>query len=80
MSEMSTTVPAADEPQSVEEFLGVTRKPRWRRWAKFWIPGLLVLAVVGCVVAGSGSISRAAETRSPNTSPRRWYSGRWPSK
>jgi HlyD family secretion protein len=52
MSDMSTTVPAEDEAQSVEEFLGVTRRPRWRRWAKFWIPGLLILAVVGCVLAG----------------------------
>lgn len=43
MSEMSTTIPAGEQPPSVDEFLGVEQRPRWRRWAKFWIPGLLVL-------------------------------------
>ena len=27
----------------IDEFLGTSTRPRWRRWAKFWIPGLLVL-------------------------------------
>lgn len=27
----------------IDEFLGTTTRPRWRRWAKFWVPGLLVL-------------------------------------
>jgi len=27
----------------IEEFLGTSTKPRWRRWAKFWVPGLIVL-------------------------------------
>ncbi|MBT2133044.1 efflux RND transporter periplasmic adaptor subunit [Croceibacterium sp. LX-88] len=30
---------------SVDEFLGTTERPRWRRWAKFWIPGVIVLLV-----------------------------------
>ncbi len=34
------------EPESVDEFLGAERKPRWRRWAKFWVPGLIVLLLV----------------------------------
>jgi HlyD family secretion protein len=42
-----------DQPQSVDEFLGVSEKPRWRRWAKFWIPGVLV-AVVAIWYFGSG--------------------------
>jgi len=43
MSDMTATVPAADPALSVDEFLGVETKPRWKRWAKFWVPGLLVL-------------------------------------
>ena len=27
----------------IDEFLGTSTRPRWRRWAKFWVPGLLVL-------------------------------------
>ena len=27
----------------IDEFLGTSSTPRWRRWAKFWIPGLIVL-------------------------------------
>jgi HlyD family secretion protein len=42
----STTFPPNDgRTQSVDEFLGVEERPRWRRWAKFWIPGLLVVLV-----------------------------------
>src|SRR5918994_749848 len=29
----------------IDEFLGTTTQPRWRRWAKYWVPGLLVLLV-----------------------------------
>ena len=43
MSEMSTTVPAENLPPTVEEFLGVAETPRWRKWAKYWIPGIIVL-------------------------------------
>ena len=31
------------EIESVEDFLEAERKPRWRRWAKFWVPGIIVL-------------------------------------
>src|SRR6478735_8063010 len=27
----------------IDEFLGTTSSPRWRRWAKFWVPALIVL-------------------------------------
>ena len=43
MSDMTATVPAGEQAQSVEEFLGVEKKPRWKRWAKYWVPGLIVL-------------------------------------
>jgi HlyD family secretion protein len=29
----------------IDEFLGTTTRPRWRRWAKFWVPGLIVLVL-----------------------------------
>ena len=45
MNDSSTTIAADGSAQSVNEFLGVAERPRWRRWAKFWIPGLLVLLV-----------------------------------
>jgi len=54
MSEMSTTVPAADTPQSVDEFLGVEAKPRWKRWAKYWVPGLIVLLLALWYFGDSG--------------------------
>lgn len=42
----STTFHSNDgRTQSVNEFLGVEESPRWRRWAKFWIPGLLLVLV-----------------------------------
>ncbi len=27
----------------IDEFLGTTTEPRWRRWAKFWVPALIVV-------------------------------------
>src|SRR5690606_32309087 len=35
-----------DRPPSVEEFLGTTAQPRWKRWAKYWIPALVALLLV----------------------------------
>lgn len=41
----------AEQP-SVDEFLGTKPVPRWRRWMKYWLPGigllLLVLAIAQC--------------------------------
>jgi HlyD family secretion protein len=36
----------ADETRNVDEFLGAEARPRWKRWAKFWVPGLIVLLLV----------------------------------
>lgn len=40
------------EAPNVDEFLGSKPRPRWRRWMKFWLPGvvlvLLVLGVARC--------------------------------
>jgi HlyD family secretion protein len=46
MNDMNTAVAAEGPPPSVEEFLGVEKRPRWKRWAKFWVPGLIVLLLV----------------------------------
>ena len=35
--------PAERSPASIDEFLGIERGPPWRRWAKYWIPGVIVL-------------------------------------
>jgi HlyD family secretion protein len=43
---------ATGETQSVDEFLGTETKPRWRRWAKYWVPALILLLLV--VYFGSG--------------------------
>jgi HlyD family secretion protein len=53
MNDMNTTV-AAEQPPSVEEFLGVEKRPRWKRWAKFWVPGLIVLLLVLWYFGSSG--------------------------
>lgn len=31
---------------TVDEFLGTTERPRWKRWAKYWVPGVLVLLLI----------------------------------
>lgn len=38
------------DPASVDEFLGTQPRPRWRRWMKYWLPGLGVLLLVVTVV------------------------------
>ena len=54
MNDVSATIPTADQSHSVDEFLGPTTRPRWRRWAKYWIPGLLVLLLAAWYFGGSG--------------------------
>lgn len=39
---------------SVEEFLGEKERPRWRRWAKYWVPVLVILLLVLAVTQCSG--------------------------
>ena len=45
-----TSIPA--EQPSVDEFLGTKPRPRWRRWMKYWLPGigvvLLILLIAQC--------------------------------
>jgi HlyD family secretion protein len=41
----------AVEPESVDEFLGTTTRPRWRRWAKYWIPAAIVLLLLVLILA-----------------------------
>lgn len=45
-----------DEPEDLDEFLGANAPPRWRRWAKYWVPAVavlvLLLAVSRCMGGG----------------------------
>lgn len=45
-----------DSPEALEEFLGSEPTPRWRRWMKFWLPGVavlvLLLALARCMGGG----------------------------
>jgi len=45
---------SAPPVETIDEFLGTTERPRWRRWAKYWIPALLVLILVIVVIAERG--------------------------
>jgi HlyD family secretion protein len=38
----------------IDEFLGTETKPRWRRWAKYWIPAVIVLALLVLVLGTRG--------------------------
>ena len=42
---------ATYEPESIDEFLGTTERPRWRRWAKYWIPALILIVLAVVVLA-----------------------------
>ena len=50
--------------ENIEEFLGSEQAPRWRRWAKFWVPGviilILLLALSQCM-GGGGPVSYITE-------------------
>ena len=49
------TEAAADTaPDQIEEFLGTSRRPRWRRWMRYWLPALSVLALVLAVATCAG--------------------------
>ncbi|KPL68671.1 secretion protein HlyD [Erythrobacter sp. SG61-1L] len=39
----------SDGQTSIDEFLGTSDRPRWKRWAMFWVPA--VVLVVGLIVA-----------------------------
>jgi HlyD family secretion protein len=38
----------------LEDLLGGTQQPRWRRYAKFWIPALIVLVILLAVSRCAG--------------------------
>jgi len=48
------TDPDTASPEKVDEFLGEKPRPRWRRWMKYWLPALIVLALVLLVSTCSG--------------------------
>jgi len=52
MSDMTATVPAGEQAQSVEEFLGMEPSPRWKRWAKYWVPALVALLIALYFLSG----------------------------
>jgi HlyD family secretion protein len=45
---------ATSDTIHLDEFLGTTTRPRWRRWAKYWIPAAIVLVLLVVVVASRG--------------------------
>ncbi|AKH44201.1 HlyD family secretion protein [Altererythrobacter atlanticus] len=40
----------AQEPEAIEDFLGTSERPRWRRWARYWVPAVIVILLVLIVV------------------------------
>ena len=46
---------ATYQSENLDEFLGTSDQPRWRRWAKYWIPALLVLVALIVVLASRGT-------------------------
>ncbi|WP_296718056.1 efflux RND transporter periplasmic adaptor subunit [Erythrobacter sp.] len=51
--QMNETGNPAEQP-NVDEFLGTKPKPRWRRTMKYWLPGLIILALILTIVQCSG--------------------------
>ncbi|HYD25925.1 MAG TPA: efflux RND transporter periplasmic adaptor subunit [Croceibacterium sp.] len=54
MNDTSASIVAEPATLSVDEFLGVNDRPRWRRWAKYWVPALLVLLLAAWYFGSSG--------------------------
>ena len=54
MNATDTTSPDTTSPDNVDEFLGEKPRPRWRRWMKFWLPAVVILALVLLVATCSG--------------------------
>lgn len=48
-----TNNPAENQP-SVDEFLGTKPRPRWRRWMKYWLPGLIIVLLVLAIAQCAG--------------------------
>jgi HlyD family secretion protein len=45
---------ATPPTETIDEFLGTETRPRWRRWAKYWIPAAVVLVLLIIVLASRG--------------------------
>lgn len=61
---MSDTAATPEQDTSVDEFLGVKERPRWRRWMKFWLPALIILVLILAVSTcswGSGETEYITE-------------------
>ena len=54
MNDVSTDI-STGPSETIDEFLGTTERPRWRRWAKYWIPALIVLILAIVFIASRGS-------------------------
>lgn len=64
MSDTTGTAAHDDAGQNVDEFLGVTERPRWRRWMKYWLPALIILLLILAISTcsgGSGEVSYITE-------------------
>ncbi len=54
----------AGKADNLDEFLGTEPAPRWKRWAKFWVPAvilILVLLLVGRCVGGGNGVNYLTE-------------------
>jgi HlyD family secretion protein len=61
---MSDTAATPEQDTSVDDFLGVKERPRWRRWMKFWLPALIILVLILAVSTcswGSGETEYITE-------------------
>ena len=47
------------QPQSIDEFLGADDRPRWKRWAKVWIPAVALLGILLAVALFTGGGNEA---------------------
>ena len=55
MTDASTAMTTeTSTPITIDEFLGTSERPRWRRWAKYWIPALLVLVAAAWYFGTAG--------------------------
>jgi HlyD family secretion protein len=50
-------LPDRTENVSVEDFLGEKELPRWRRWMKFWLPALIIAALILAILIFTGGDS-----------------------
>ncbi len=41
-----TSATGAESAESIEDFLGEQPRPRWRRWARYWVPALVLIILI----------------------------------